>query len=179
MTEHDARPAPLAKVLDDDGRLGLQYRRRLAHPPEKVWRAITESEHLRHWLPCDLRGERRAGAALELPFWDDHVEQYDLETPTLHGEILAWDPPRLFEWTWDTDHLRWELDADEEGTTLTFTTWMGDPDPEGLANAGAGYHVCLDHLAALLDEAPLGRLVDSDVAPIEVEYRAAVAAALG
>ena len=56
-----SRDEPLATVLDDDGRVALRFRRRLPHPPEKVWRALTESEHLQHWMPCDLVGERRAG----------------------------------------------------------------------------------------------------------------------
>jgi uncharacterized protein YndB with AHSA1/START domain len=171
--------APLATVLDDEGRVGLQYLRRLAHPPEKVWRALTESEHLQHWMPCDLIGERRAGARLELPFWPAHVEKYGIETPTLQGEIRAWDPPRLFEWTWDTDVLRWELEAVDGGTVLTFTTWLGDDRMGGdLANTGAGYHVCLDHLAAWLDDEPRGALVDADVGPWEARYTAAVEAAL-
>jgi uncharacterized protein YndB with AHSA1/START domain len=29
----------------------LRFVRHLAHPPEKVWRAITEPEHLKAWFP--------------------------------------------------------------------------------------------------------------------------------
>ena len=73
----------MATLLEADGQVGLRYVRRLAHPPEKVWRALTESEHLRHWLPCDIVGERRAGAPIELPFWPEHVESYGIEDPVL------------------------------------------------------------------------------------------------
>ncbi len=61
---------------------------------------------LRHWMPCDIVGERRAGAKLELPFWPENVEGYHLEDdPVLYGEIEVWDPPRRFDWTWDGDRL--------------------------------------------------------------------------
>jgi uncharacterized protein YndB with AHSA1/START domain len=134
-----------------DGGWAVRYVRHLAHAPEKVWRALTESHHLEHWMPADIVGERRAGARIELPFWADTVEKYELEDPVLTGEIRVWDPPRTFEWTWDTDLLRWELEPDGDGTRHTFTTWLGDVEPEATANTGAGYHVCLDQLADLLE----------------------------
>ena len=28
-----------------------------SHPPEKVWRALTEPEHLAHWFPTTIEGE--------------------------------------------------------------------------------------------------------------------------
>ncbi len=165
----------MATLLEADGKTGLRFVRTLAHPPEKVWRAITESEHLRHWLPCDIVGERATGATVELPFWSEHVEAYDIEEPTLTGEIRVWDPPHVFEWTWDTDHLRWELTPDGDGTVLTFTTWFGEPDRAGVANAGAGYHVCLDQLAELLDTGSVARpLVTVEVGPVEAQYREAI-----
>ena len=101
-------------------------------------------------MPCDIVGERRAGARIELPFWPDHVEKYGLDAAPLHGEIRVWDPPSVFEWTWETDVLRWELTPEDGGTHLRFTTWLAD-DPGGAADAAAGYHVCLANLEELLD----------------------------
>ena len=60
-------------AVDDDGRWVVRFERHLRHDRQKVWRAITESEHLAQWLPTDIVGERRTGAAIELPFWPDHV----------------------------------------------------------------------------------------------------------
>lgn len=167
----------------------LRWNRHLPHPPEKVWRGLTESEHLRHWLPCDIVGDRAEGATVSLPFWPDHVETYELDPAPLTGTILTWRPHEVFEWTWDTDRLRFELEARDDGTLLRFTTWIGDPtghgvdgspdDASGTTSAAAGYHVCLDHLAALLaDHGPVSRLVDSDPAGLEARYRAVVVDAL-
>jgi uncharacterized protein YndB with AHSA1/START domain len=167
---------PLGDVLRDGDRRGLRYERRLGHPPEKVWRALTESEHLQHWMPADIVGERRAGASIELPFWPAQVERYEIEEPVLHGEIRVWDPPSVFEWTWDTDLLRWELAPHGDGgTLLTFTTWLGDPGDETTTGTAAGYHVCLDQLVELLDRGSVAPLEDADVAALEAIYARVVA----
>jgi uncharacterized protein YndB with AHSA1/START domain len=154
--------------LDGEGWV-LRYERLLAHPPQKVWRALTESEHLRHWMPADIIGERHAGAHLTMPFWPEHVERYSIAEPVMDGEILVWDPPSVFELTWDVDRLRFELDPTPEGTRLRFTTWLRDQatPPEG---AAAGYHACLDQLVALLDGEQLTSLVDVDVDELEQRY---------
>jgi uncharacterized protein YndB with AHSA1/START domain len=110
--------------------LRVRFERHFNHDRAKVWRALTESEHLTSWMPCDIVGERRAGARIELPFWPDHVEKYGLDAAPLHGEIRVWDPPSVFEWTWETDVLRWGLTPENGGTNLRFTTWLAD-DPTG------------------------------------------------
>ena len=158
-----AQQATMAAVLRDEDRIGLRFDRRLAHRPEKVWRALTESEHLRHWMPCDIVGERRAGADIELPFWPDHVVTYEIDEPVLAGRINVWEPPSVFEWTWGGDVLRFELAPADGGTSLTFTTWLADHDPGAAANAAGGYHVCLEHLARLLDGDTHLALTDTDV----------------
>jgi uncharacterized protein YndB with AHSA1/START domain len=171
MTDHD-----LGTASREGETYVVRFERHLRHPREKVWRALTESEHLAHWMPCDIVGERRAGAQIELPFWPAHVERYGIETPTLPGVINVWDPPAVFEWAWSTDLLRWELDEADGGTRLRFTTWLG-PDGKGAANTAAGYHVCLDHLIELLDTGTAAPLVDAETGPLEGRYRTVVAAA--
>lgn len=165
----------LGAVSRQDGRIGLRYERHLPHPVEKVWRALTESEHLQHWFPADLVGERRPGGGLDVRFWPAHVEAYAIDEPVLPGEIRVWDPPKVFEWTWSTDVLRWELEETGDGTLLTFTTWLGDGE-SGLVNTAAGYHVCLDYLETLLDTGSTPPLVGVDVAPVEARYTEAVGA---
>lgn len=170
MTTDDA----LADTTRADDGWVVRFRRRLPHDRAKVWRAITESEHLRQWMPCDIVGERRAGGAIELPFWPEHVEKYGIEE-VMTGEIRVWDPPSRFEWTWDSDVLRWELDEGDEGdTVLTFTTWIA-PDDDQAVGVAAGYHLCLDSLEGLLDDgAPAVHIIDADTTPMERRYRAAM-----
>jgi uncharacterized protein YndB with AHSA1/START domain len=166
-----ATDQPMGTVLRDGDRTGLRYERRLRHSPEKVWRAITESEHLPRWLPADMIGDRREGSEIELRMTPALVEKYEVEEPTQSGKIVVWDPPRVFEWTWDVDVLRFELEPIEEGTLLTLTTWLGDTEREPIVGTAAGYHVCLANLADLLDTGDTTPLVEIDPSALEDRYR--------
>jgi uncharacterized protein YndB with AHSA1/START domain len=160
---------PLGEVLRDGDTMGLRFERRLAHPPERVWRALTESDQLRHWMPVDIVGERREGAEIELPFWPDVVDKYTIEDTTLPGRILTWDPPSTFAWKWDTDTLIFELHPIDIGTRLVLTTWVVDTSA-GVHKTAAGYHVCLDQLVALVDTDDPPPFIDGDPAPYEQQY---------
>jgi uncharacterized protein YndB with AHSA1/START domain len=168
MTATDDR---LGQVLRGGDRAGLRYVRRLAHPPTKVWRALTESDHLRHWFPADIVGERHPGAALSFPFWPELVEAHSIEDPAPTGELRVWDPPRELALTWGGDVLHWELEPEGDGTRLVFTTWLEEGSPAGVAGAGAGYHVCLDALEQLLDTGSAPGLADANPAALEERYR--------
>jgi uncharacterized protein YndB with AHSA1/START domain len=125
----------------DDGRYRLRFTRMLPHPVEKVWRAITEPEHLAHWFPTTVEGERIAGAPLRFSFSGG-------EAPPFDGEMLAYDPPSVMELRWGEDVLRLELRAVAPGTELTLLDALGARGKA--ARDGAGWHVCLDSLEAEL-----------------------------
>lgn len=170
---------PLGSVTREGQTVVLTYERELSHPPEKVWRAITESEHLREWFPVDIIGERATGAPLRLTFWPEALEQageeieaagMDREDPTLLGEVLTWEPPRVFEFTWDTERLHFGLTPSESGTTLRVVIRTTEPAPRGYASTAAGYHMCLDALAASLDGTPANFYDEGSGNPLEKAY---------
>ncbi|HEU5483335.1 MAG TPA: SRPBCC domain-containing protein [Microlunatus sp.] len=164
-----AAEADLGELIRDGDRVGLRFVRIYPHPPERVWRALTESDQLRSWLPCDIVGERRAGAPITLPFWPGHVEKYAIDEPTLSGEISVWEPPHRFDWTWGGDALRWDLRAVDGGTELIFTTWPEDPDLEGVVSTAGGYHLCLALLATLLDDGTAPPMTEVDTVAFRLE----------
>ncbi len=138
------------------GRWRLRFVRELRHSPEKVWRALTEEEHLAAWFPTTIEGPQRAGAALAF-------RHRDHDLPVVTGEMIACEPPRLLEFTWgfsgdprDTpEHSRFELRPAGDGCVLTFTTTY---DAVGKsARDAAGWHACLDALEGhLAGESPAG-----------------------
>jgi hypothetical protein len=69
----------------ENGRWQLRFTRMLAHPPENVWRAITEPEQLAHWFPTTIEGEYAAGAPLRFSFAEDQYPSFD-------GEMLVYEP---------------------------------------------------------------------------------------
>lgn len=165
------REVQLGKAHREDGFWVLRYERQLSHAREKVWRALTESDHLRHWLPTNLVGERREGAELTLEYWPEVVKDHAdrIATSVLRGTIRVWRPPSVFEWTWDVDVLRFELEADGDDTRLTFTTWLGAADTP-VVEAAAGYHLCLDRLTELLAEGTTVPIAKAVIAQREAEY---------
>jgi uncharacterized protein YndB with AHSA1/START domain len=125
----------------DNGRWQLRFTRALPHPREKVWRAITESEHLACWFPTTIEGERSVGAPLRFSFRGNQAAPFE-------GEMLAYSPPSLMEFRWGTDVIRVELEPSGSGTILTLLDTL---DQHGkAARDGAGWHTCLDGLAAHL-----------------------------
>jgi uncharacterized protein YndB with AHSA1/START domain len=124
-----------------DDRVVVRFTRRLAHRPEKVWRALTEDEHLAAWFPTTIDGDRGTGAHLTF-----RHREVDLEPMT--GELLAFDPPWLLEMTWGEDRLRFELAPDGDGTALVLVVTMAELGKA--ARDGAGWHTCLDNLARSL-----------------------------
>ena len=178
----------MGSVLRDGDKVVLRYERRLSHPPEKVWRALTESDSLRHWFPADIVGERGTGAQVRLPFWPEGAKE-SLATlaeagvditdmnldEVLPGEIRVWEPPRLFELVWGNpkgaaDVLRFELEPDANGTVLIFTTWPGEPGPLGHAGTAAGWHACLDALQALIENGAVDEPDKRSVLSLQEHY---------
>ena len=124
----------------------LRYRRRLAHPLPKVWRALTEEAHLAQWFPTTIEGERAAGAPLHFSFRKGEGEPFD-------GEMLAFDAPTLLELRWADDVLRFELSADGPGCVLDLTVTFAEYAKA--ARDAAGWHVCLEQLGIVCDDARL------------------------
>ncbi|WP_067126855.1 SRPBCC domain-containing protein [Microtetraspora malaysiensis] len=131
----------------------LRFERRLPHPVERVWRAISEPKHLIEWL-AEAEVEHHLGGQVTLRWLgtDEHGSQ---NAPVVHGLISAYKPPHILQI--DTDAhgaLRWELEGDGSGCLLLFSATgdYGDEAPKVLAF----WHAHLDFLADSLE----GRRID-------------------
>ena len=143
-----------ATLRSVDDRAVLRMERRLAHPPEKVWRALTDPAHLNQWYPFQATAlELRVGGRIGLDGGSG---------TTVEGVVTELDPPRVFAFTQDPsavlpregdNHLRFELQPDGDGCLLVFTHTFHDR-PHAAANA-AGWHACFDALEAVVDGRPV------------------------
>ncbi len=134
----------------------IAFERRLRHPIDRVWRALTEPEHLARWYLTAALIEGRAGGSID----------YVSGPSRLHvtGKILAWDPPHLFEHEWNLEALpghsqgersvvRWELTPDGDGTILRVShRRLTRGTASGFVS---GVHAFLDRLEEELDGKPL------------------------
>lgn len=138
-----------------DGQARLVFTRHLDHPPEAVWRALTEADGLAGWFPAHIEGGWEPGAELVFRFRnpEEAAEVLEVdEAPVLEGEVISCQPHSRLEYTWDQDILRFDLKPDGQGTLLRLTVTFQEIGKA--ARDAAGWHVCLDVLAAGLAGQP-------------------------
>jgi len=130
----------------------------LAHPPARVWAALTTVEGLGTWFGNRAEVDLRVGGQVKLA-WDSG------DTATLTIERL--EPPRVFAYTWriyglpEDDprrtHVEFTLEATDTGTTLTVVetgfAQLLDSEAHGVAFKGntGGWTNELGELVAYLD----------------------------
>jgi uncharacterized protein YndB with AHSA1/START domain len=127
------------------GRDVLRYERRLGHPIERVWRALTDPDEIVMWLG-EAELEPNAGGTVVLR-WLNTPEQV-----VARGTVSVFEPPRVLEFDTGTHGvLRWELEPDDDATRLVFSATVPSADRETRLSALAGWHIHLDHLAEALE----------------------------
>lgn len=144
------------KVLIDGEEATLAFERRLQHPPERVWRALTSQEELARWMMADVTLDGRSGGEIAMVTGPAQFRWT--------GRILAWEPFARLEYEMNTpphEHLpqgeqsivRYRLEPLDGGTLLRLEHCrLTRPTALGFA---PGTHAFLDRLEALLDGAAL------------------------
>jgi uncharacterized protein YndB with AHSA1/START domain len=143
-------PAAGAEVHKEGDNWTLVLVRELRHPPTKVWQALTEPEHLREWAPFDADRSLASTGTVKLSTVGAPAPQVS-ETVVRHAE-----PPKLLQYSWGDNDLRWQLEPLGKGTRLTL--WH-NIDRRYISWGAAGWHICFDVLDAHLAGEPIGRMV--------------------
>ena len=139
---------PAAVERDDPaGGWTLALTRHLRHAPAVVWSALTQPGRLARWAPFEADRDLGAEGAATLTMIDG-TERTPLPTSVLRAEA-----PRLLEYRWGPDLLRWELEPADGGTRLTLRHTVLDPD--WLPKIAAGWHLCLDVAEGVLAGEPV------------------------
>jgi uncharacterized protein YndB with AHSA1/START domain len=149
-------PAYGARVEKGGEKWTLVLVRELRHPPEKVWRALTDPAHLREWAPFDSDGNLGMPGA--------HAKLTTVGAPTLHvteTTVTQAVAPELLEYNWGDFNIRWEIESVADGTRLTLWTNI---DCRFISMGAAGWHICIDVLDHLLKGTPIGRMVGPQAA---------------
>ena len=156
MTARDSYspgPASGARVQKDGERWTLVLVRELKQPAATIWNALTDPAELREWAPFDA--DRNLGTV-------GPVKLTTVGAPKEHvteSRVTRAEAPRLLEYGWGGNDMRWELEPIASGTRLTL--WH-NIDRKYIAMGAAGWHICLDVLEHLVDGQPIGRIVAGD-----------------
>ena len=152
-------PARGAQVHKDGEKWTLILVRELRHAPEEVWQALTDPSHLREWAPFEADGS--------LGTVGNTVKLTTVGAPGPHvteTKVTRAEPPKLLEYGWGGNDMRWELEAHRGGTRLTLWTSI---DRRFISMGAAGWHICLDVLDRLLNGTPVGRIAGPNTMQFE------------
>ena len=151
---YEPGPARGAQVQRAGEKWTLVLVRELRHSPEKVWQALTDPAHLREWAPFEADGSLgTVGTTVTLT---------TVGTPTpqvSETKVKRADAPKVLEYNWGGNDIRWELEAFGSGTRLTL--WH-NIDRRFISMGAAGWHICFDVLERLLTGEPIGRIAGAE-----------------
>lgn len=93
--------------------------REMPHPPEKVWRALTQGPLIEEWLMKNdfqpMVGHKFNFRAAPMPHWNGVVD----------CEVLECEPNRRLSYTWNSS-------GDDANGLKTTVTWTLTPTPTGV-----------------------------------------------
>jgi uncharacterized protein YndB with AHSA1/START domain len=151
---YEPSPPAVAEYRADGDRWTLVFTRELRHPPEKVWAALTEARQLGEWAPFTADRDLDSPGDATLTMIDGDMAE------DMPANVSRAEPPRLLEYVWGDDLVRWELAASGSGTRLTLRHTLAEKD--WLPKVTAGWHICLDVAERLLDGDPVGPIRGRD-----------------
>jgi uncharacterized protein YndB with AHSA1/START domain len=153
MTHHatyEPGPAAGADIEKAGDKWTLTLVRELRHPPALVWQALTDPAQLSEWAPFDA--DRDLGAVGPV-----RLSTVGAPTPQVsEGTVRRAEAPRLLEYNWGGQDIRWELEPLGAGTRLRL--WH-NINRAWIAAGAAGWHICIDVLDRLVAGEPIGRMV--------------------
>ncbi len=128
----------------------LKFERVYPHPPEVLWRALTQRNALGDWLmQTDFVAEPGRSFWMRCEREDGSTEQY-------RCQVLALEPSRRMLWSWELDdrregdpmYVEFLLEPVSQGTRLTIRHY-GDRDPAVVDAFKGGWPARLDQLTAV------------------------------
>jgi len=132
----------------------LKYERFLSHSPERVWRALTESDLMGRWM---METDFEPVMGHRFTFRTDPAPTFD---GVLYGEVLLVDPPHQIAYSFKggimqyETRVTWTLIEQDGGTLLRLehTGWAGLKDVIISHIIGTGWQRMLKALPDLLSE---------------------------
>ena len=103
--------------------LSVVVEREIPHPPEKIWRALTQPHLIEEWL---MKNDFKPDAG--------HRFTASANWGAVDGHVLAVEPPRTLSYRWDSKDLRsvitWTLTPTGRGTRLRMEQSGFRPDQQ-------------------------------------------------
>ena len=118
-------------MKETSAKCSLVIEREMRHPPEKIWRALTEGSLIEEWL---MKNDFKPVV--------DHRFKFSADWGSVAGTVLTVEPNRTLTYTWAAMGLEsvvtWTLTPTATGTHLRMEQ-SGFPSVEGPNYKGAKY----------------------------------------
>ena len=113
---------------------------------DTVWDAITNPEKMSKWF-TNVKMDFVEGGKITFIFQDEQQSES-------YGKILTIQPPKLFEFLWESEdmpseHARWELFKEAPDKTRLVLTYSRVSE-DYAASVAAGWHDTVEYLAEML-----------------------------
>jgi uncharacterized protein YndB with AHSA1/START domain len=103
--------------------LSVVVEREIPHPPERIWRALTQSHLIEEWL---MKNDFRPA--------EGHRFKLSADWGAVDGQVRTVEPNRTLAYTWETRDLEsvvtWTLTPTETGTRLRMEQTGFRPDQQ-------------------------------------------------
>ncbi|MDE1940172.1 MAG: SRPBCC domain-containing protein [Alphaproteobacteria bacterium] len=124
--------------------LSVVVEREIPHPPEKIWRALTQPHLIAEWL---MKNEFKPVVG--------HQFRFSADWGSVGCQVLAVEPTKTLSYTWGDDDLKsivtWTLTPTDAGTKLRMEQSGFRPDqPRYYGGAKAGWPRFLANLEQVL-----------------------------
>jgi uncharacterized protein YndB with AHSA1/START domain len=135
--------------MTTDATRSLVMEKELPHPPEKIWRALTEGQLIKEWMmENDFQpavGHKFKFRSTPMPNWNGIID----------CEVLVVEPNKKLSYSWDSLVVVWTLVATGGGTLVRMEQSGFRPDQEAnYKGASYGWQKMIGGLERVVAELP-------------------------
>jgi uncharacterized protein YndB with AHSA1/START domain len=150
----------------------ITFNRTSKHPPERLWRAITDPREVERWMSYPTKIDLRVGGEYDVDFSRTMDGGLD-------GIIVRIEPERRLAYVWGLSVLEWVIEPYASGSRYKFIHHgQGPGSVEKEAGIAGGWHLWFDALDEHLDGKPPRPEDQALYAELEVAYRSRLQAVL-
>lgn len=142
FVENNAANKNFGAVTKEADGYKVSFERKLQHPANAVWEAITDPEKLSIWF-TDIDMDPVEGGKMTIRFRDEQKTES-------FGKITKMIPNKLFEFLWEDELAVWEIFPESDSSCRLVFTYSKVPEQYAM-HVPVGWHVLLDQLETVLD----------------------------